>query len=77
MRNNTIVLIAAGLLSVVPAQARWAGGCGSYGNPPCSLCRELKAQHHWKPNVSGEPTAVQHLDNTYNSDSMTNDGQRY
>ena len=44
LMNKAIVLIAAGLLSVVPAQARWAGGCGSYGNPPCSLCRELKAE---------------------------------
>ena len=41
--TKTIILIAAVSLSALPAQARWADGCGSYGNPPCSLCSELKA----------------------------------
>ena len=43
LMTKSILLITAGLLAAVPAQARWADGCGSYGNPPCSLCSELTA----------------------------------
>lgn len=41
-RSITFTAVVA-LLCTMPAHARWADGCGSYGNPPCSLCTELKA----------------------------------
>ena len=40
---KTIVLITAGFLAAFPAQARWADGCGSDGNPTCLRCAEHKA----------------------------------
>ncbi|QNJ09576.1 hypothetical protein SynMINOS11_02124 [Synechococcus sp. Minos11] len=40
---NSFLVAVGFLLFAAPAHARWADGCGSYGNPPCSLCAELKA----------------------------------
>ena len=50
LMTKAIVLITAGFLAALPAQACWADGCGSDGNPHCLLCAELKA---------GEPLETQ------------------
>ena len=42
LRALALAAVAATLLPV-PAQARWADGCGSPGNPPCQLCDSLAA----------------------------------